>query len=207
MPGCCSQGDYRRVFNRRFAKRDLRRYRRRGIVRTERDVVELCGDVRGASVLEAGGGIGGLQLALLDSGAVRATNVELSSGYEEAAAELSAGREIDRRIGDFVTADVETHDVVVMHRVVCCYPDPDVLVRAGAAHARRVLALTYPQERAWIRGGAALVNLWLRLTRCGFRAYVHPVARIDAAAAAEGLRPERRRRRGLLWESASYVRA
>jgi magnesium-protoporphyrin O-methyltransferase len=204
MPGCCST-DYRRFFNRKFAQRDLERYRRRGLTGTEQDLVTMCRNVEGATVLEVGGGIGALQVALLDAGAAAATNIELSGGYEEAAAELLAGRPVERRVGDFVEADVPAHDVVVMHRVVCCYPDVDALVGAAAAHARRRLALTFPQERPWIGWGLQLVNLWLRLSRCGFRTYHHSFTRI--ASAADGMRLEQRRPRGLLWESAVFVRA
>jgi magnesium-protoporphyrin O-methyltransferase len=203
MARCCSS-DYRRFFNRRFAARDLDRYRRSGLSATERDLVELCGDVTGATVLEAGGGIGALQLELLERGAAQATNVELSGGYEEAAAELLAGRSVDRRVGDFVAEEVEQHDVVLMHRVVCCYPDVDALVGKAAACARRRVTLTVPQERRWIGWGLAAVNLWLRARRCGFRTYQHPFERI--AAAADGMQLERRVRRGLLWESAAFVR-
>jgi hypothetical protein len=203
MAGCCSS-DYRRFFNRKFAARDLERYRRKGLSATERDLVELCGDVGGATVLEAGGGVGALQLELLERGAARATNVELSGGYEEAAAELLAGRAVDRLVGDFVSAAVEPHDVVVMHRVVCCYPDVDALVGKAAASARHRVAVTVPQQRWWIGWGLAVVNLWLRARRCGLRTYQHPFDRI--AAAAEGMQLERRIRRGLFWESASFVR-
>jgi magnesium-protoporphyrin O-methyltransferase len=206
MPGCCSS-DYRRFFNRKVADRELRRYRRRGLRSTERDLVELSGDVRGATVLEAGGGIGALQLRLLEDGAAGATNVELSGGYENAAAELFAGREeVTRLVGDLVAVDVPTHDVVLMHRVVCCYPDATALVGAAAARAGRRLALTYPQRRRWLRLAVAVANLWLRLRRCGFRTYLHPFANIEAAAEAEGLRLERRIRRGLVWESAAFSR-
>ena len=205
MPGCCAN-DYRRFFNRKFAASDLRRYRRRGLSETEQDLVALAGDVRGATVLEVGGGIGALQLELLESGAASATNVELSGAYEEAAAELFDGRDVERRVGDFVTDETTLHDVVVMHRVVCCYPDVDALVGKGAANARRRLLLTYPRERAFIRVGLRAVNAYLALRRCGFRTYVHPVARIAAAADAQGLRLERRVSHAL-WESASFVRA
>jgi magnesium-protoporphyrin O-methyltransferase len=205
MPACCSS-DYRRFFNRKFAARDLRRYRARGLTATERDLVTLCHEVDGATVLEVGGGIGALQLELLEAGAAAATNVELSGAYEDAAAELFAGRTVERRVGDFVAADVPEHDVVLMHRVVCCYPDVDALVGAAASRTRRTLALTYPQQRVWIRAGLQVVNVWLRLRGCGFRTYVHPVARIDGAAERKGLRLERRLRRGLFWESAAYGR-
>ena len=205
MANCCST-DYRRMFSRKFAARDLRRYRERGLANTERDLVSLVGDVQGETVLEAGGGIGALQLELLDAGAAAATNVELSGGYEDASAQLFAEREVDRRVGDFVSEDLEPHDVVVMHRVVCCYPDPEALVGAAAARTRRVLALTLPQERHWVGWGLGAVNLWLRIRGCGFRTYHHPFARVEEAASANGLRLSKRVRRGLIWESAAFVR-
>lgn len=204
MPGCCAN-DYRRFFNRKFAANDLRRYRRRGLSQTERDLVTLAGDVRGASVLEIGGGIGALQLELLDAGAERATNVELSAGYEDAAAELLEGREVERRIGDFVSDEAAPHDVVVMHRVVCCYPDVDALVGKAAANARQLLVLTYPRERAFVRIGLRAINGFLALRRCGFRTYVHPLAQIVAAAEAHGLRLDRRVTH-TVWESAAFSR-
>jgi magnesium-protoporphyrin O-methyltransferase len=200
----CCQGDYRRFFNRKFAARDLKRFRDRGLVDTEKDLLALVGDVEGLSVLEAGGGIGGLQLELLARGAAVATNVELSDAYEAAASMLLAGRPAERVVGDFVEADVPEHDVVLMHRVVCCYPDVDALVGKAAHLTTRRLALTVPQERRWIGWGLGAVNAWLRMSRCGFRVYQHPFAQIEAAAG--GLRLESRVRRGLLWESAVFAR-
>ena len=119
----------------------------------------------------------------------------------------AASDRVDRRIGDFVTdaATIEPHDVVVMHRVVCCYPDVDALVGTAAAHARRRLVLTYPQERPLVRAGARLANATLRISGSTFRVYVHPVDRIDTAAAAHGLSPAVRQRHGLVWETAAFV--
>src|SRR6266545_6081998 len=129
VAGCCSPTDYRRLFSRKYASRDAMRYRKRGLTGSSRALVALAGDVRGASVLDVGGGVGAIDLELLAAGAERATNVELSGGYEEAAAELLAERglqgRVDRLVADFVSEPVEGHDVVVMHRVVCCYPDVD----------------------------------------------------------------------------------
>ncbi len=212
-PGCPPPpSEYRRFFNRRLAGREARRYRRRGLSETARGLVALAGELAGASVLEVGGGIGTLHLELLEAGAERATNVELSAGWEEAAASLLAehrlGDRVERRVGDFAreAGVVEPHDVVVLHRVVCCYPDADALVGAAATHARRRLLLTYPRERPLIRLGSRAANLWLRLTGCGFRTFVHPVGRIVAAAEREGLVLESRERRGPIWESAALVR-
>lgn len=160
-----------------------------------------------------GGGIGAIELELLAAGAARATSIEISGAYETEAQSLLAERGLDdrveRRIGDFVAegASIEQHDIVVLHRVVCCYPDVDALVGEAAAHAYRVLLLTYPQRRWTIRAGVRVVNLFLRLSRCGFRTYAHPVERIVAAAGRHGLVLENRERSGMIWESAVLSRA
>jgi SAM-dependent methyltransferase len=211
-PCCTPPAEYRRFFNRRVAGLEARRYRRRGLPRTARGLIALAGDVAGATVLEVGGGLGTLELELLEAGAARATNVELSGGYEDAAAALLAehhlGERVERRVADFVAeADaVEPHDLVVLHRVVCCYPDADALVAAAASRTRRRLLLTYPRERALTRAGMKALNLWLRLTGCGFRTFVHPGARIVAAAEREGLALESRTPQGAVWENAAFVR-
>jgi magnesium-protoporphyrin O-methyltransferase len=178
--------------------------------KTSRTLVELAGDVEGETVLDVGGGIGAIGLTLLERGATRATNVELSGGYEDAARELASERDVgtrvDRRIADFVVGGtaIAEHDVVVLHRVVCCYPDLDALMDTAAGHARRTLVLTYPQQRWWVGAGLKAVNLFLRLSGCGFRAYLHPVDRI--LDTGRGLRLDQVERNGLLWESAALVR-
>jgi 2-polyprenyl-3-methyl-5-hydroxy-6-metoxy-1,4-benzoquinol methylase len=210
VSGCCQPGGYERLFGAKQAGLDARRYRKRGLGGTSRRLVELSGDVSGATVLEVGGGVGAIELELLAAGADRATNVELSGEYEDEAEKLLAERglteRVDRRVGDFVAELVEPHDVVVMHRVVCCYPDVDRLVGLAAAHTRRRLVLTYPREWPWTRAGVAAINMFLRISGSDFRAFVHPVARMKAAAQLEGLRLERREGHGLIWENAAYER-
>src|SRR3954471_22004831 len=158
------------MFHRRYAERDARSFRERGLGKTSQALVSLAGDVEGETVLDVGGGIGAIGLTLLERGAARVTNVELSAGYEEAARKLAADRDatarVERRVADFVEGGdaIAEHDVVVMHRVVCCYPDLDALMDAAARHARRTLVLTYPQQRVWIRAGLELINLFMRLS-------------------------------------------
>jgi magnesium-protoporphyrin O-methyltransferase len=200
------------MFGRKPAEREARRFRKRGLRGSAKALAELAGEVRGESVLEVGGGIGAIEIELLEAGAGRATNVELAATYEEAARALLAERglsdRVDRRLGDFVAeADtIEPHDVVVMHRVVCCYPDVDALVGTAAERAARRLVLTYPQERVVVRAAFWVGNAVMRLRGSTFRAFVHPVRRIEAAAEARGLTAGTRVRHGLLWESAAYSR-
>ena len=211
MTGCCAH-DYEKLFSGKAAERDAARFRKKGVRGSARTLVELAGDVRGATILEVGGGVGGIELTLLDAGASRATNVELSSAYEQAARELveerGVGDRVDRRVADFVVdaGAIGSHDFVVMHRVVCCYPDVDALVGAAAERARRGLLLTYPQPRTLVRLGVAVVNLGFRLGGSTFRVFVHARTRIDAAAERYGLTPTATVRHGLLWESTAFAR-
>src|SRR5919198_1417218 len=173
MAGCCTPSGYRKIFGAKTARRDVRKYRRRGLDRAARRIADFLigGGVAGDSVLEVGGGVGAIQLELLKAGAARTTNVELSPEYEPYAGEL------------------EPADDVVMHRVVCCYPDPEALVGAAADHARRRLVLSFPPDTVLFRTGSAVFNAFLALSRTEFRTFVHPVATIFAAARARGLEP------------------
>jgi 2-polyprenyl-3-methyl-5-hydroxy-6-metoxy-1,4-benzoquinol methylase len=210
VSGCCRPGAYERLFSAKQARLDAALYRKRGVRGTERRLVDLAGDVSEETVLEVGGGVGAIELELLEAGAARATNVELSGEYEEEAAKLLAERglseRVDRRVADFVTEPVAPHDVVVMHRVVCCYPDVDRLVGAAAAHTRRRMVLTYPRDRLWTRVGVGAINFFMRLSGSDFRAFVHPVARMREAAQREGLVLESREQQGSIWENAAYER-
>jgi tRNA G37 N-methylase Trm5 len=166
--------------------------------------------VEGRTVLEVGGGIGALQLELLRAGAARAVSVELTPTYERAAADLLRGSgfedRVERQVMDFAeaAAHVETADVVVLNRVICCYPDLPKLAGAAAEHAREVLVLSFPKERWWTRVVVALVNLPMRLAR--FRIFVHPVRLLHGVAEQRGLRPAFDRP-ALFWEVAAFERA
>jgi magnesium-protoporphyrin O-methyltransferase len=210
---CCAPRGCTQFFGERTARRDARRYRRKGLDETAQRMVDF---LRGrgleqATVLEIGGGVGAIGLELLKAGADRAVEVELSPNYERMAAELvgEGGFEdrVERRLGD-VVAEAETvpsADAVVMHRVVCCYPDPEALVGTAGERARRHLVLSFPRDRRLIHLGGRLVNLWFRLRRWDFRFYPHPPATILAAAERQGLRPVFQHR-GPIWEVAALER-
>ena len=194
MPGCCDARGCDAAFTPRFARRAARRYRRRGLTGAASRLVDLTvsQDVAGATVLEIGGGIGQVHLELLRRGASRATNLELSDSYEEDAAALAAefglsGR-VQRRTVDVAASPhaVEPADVVVLHRVVCCYPDHERLLTAAADHARRVLVFSYPRPALPVRAVVAAHNAVQALMRREFRAYVHPPDSMRAAVTARG---------------------
>jgi len=205
---CCTPAGYRTIFGSKTAEREARRYRRRGLPGSARWLVHTLttAGVKGRSVLEVGGGVGGLQIELLEAGADRSTNVEIIDTYEPAAealiAERDLGGRVERRIDDFAAAAAETPpaDLVVLHRVICCYPDAHVLIDAACGHAHERVAITIPRESAWIRVGLGAMNAWLRMRRIAFRSYVHPLEPMLAVAAGRGFRMAERHH-GVVWQS------
>jgi len=211
---CCTPKGYRQIFSERGARAQARDYRRNGLDGTSRRIVDLLKErgVEGMTLLEIGGGIGAIQIELLKAGASRAVSVELTSTYEASAAELlhEAGLEgrVERRVMDFVdaSAQVAAADIVVMNRVVCCYPDLHRLEGAAAEHALRTLVMSFPKERWWTRLVVWMANAGMALTRRQFRLFLHPAAQIWTTAESYGL--ERSvSRPGVLWEIAAMERS
>jgi 2-polyprenyl-3-methyl-5-hydroxy-6-metoxy-1,4-benzoquinol methylase len=197
---CCSIiSGLNRIFDERTARAEVKRYWKKGLDRHARRIVAalMAQGVAGATLLEVGAGIGGLHAELLKQGAALATDVDIAAAY------LAAAQSVAERLGirelvayrqaDFAsTADeLPVVDVVIMHRVVCCYPDMPALVGAAAQHADRLLALSYPHDAWYMRLGQRMFNAIMWLQRSGFRFYVHNSAAIRAAAAGAGLAPVR----------------
>jgi 2-polyprenyl-3-methyl-5-hydroxy-6-metoxy-1,4-benzoquinol methylase len=210
---CCGRPGYQTVFSDQFARRVARSYRKRGLDRTQRRLVSFLTDcgINNASLLEIGGGVGEIQIELLTRGARKATNLEISRNYEAEAAALLHGSgladRIERQFVDIAASpdEVEPADVVVLHRVVCCYPDYERLISAAASHAKRLLVFSYPHRNVFTRMIIGCENLLHRLRRSDFRAFVHPPAAMIKTAEAAGLSP-RYRHHGLAWNIAGLER-
>jgi 2-polyprenyl-3-methyl-5-hydroxy-6-metoxy-1,4-benzoquinol methylase len=212
MAGCCPSGDYHRFFNQRFARRLANRYRKRGLDPTAQTMVQFLRQLglEGASVLEIGGGVGELEVELLQAGAARAQNLELSPAYEQPARTLAAQAGVQGRL-DWRLHDLAEHpgavapaDLVVLHRVVCCYPDYARLL-AAADHARRALVFSYPPRNLLSRVFYRGFNLVMRLTRSGFRGFAHPEGAMLGVLEDRGLR-RTYQGRSRIWQVAGLER-
>lgn len=196
MADCCSPKGYRWVFSERRAEAEARRFRRRGLDPTSRRIATLVKQqgTEGRTLLEVGGGVGAIQIDLLKAGITRAVNIELTPTYEQAAQALlrEAGLEdrVERRVMDFAQAarEVEDADIVVMNRVLCCYPDMPKLAGAAADHTRQVLVVSFPKERWWTRVLIGLGDLALRVARRQFQIFLHSPDEIIATAERHGLK-------------------
>src|SRR5438034_9423637 len=165
----------------------------------------------GRTLLEVGGGIGAIQIELLRAGMTRAVNIELTPTYEEAAEGLrhgaGLGDRVERRVMAFAeaTSEVEAADVVIMNRVICCYPDMPKLAGAAAGHTREVLVVSFPKERWWTRALISLGDLALRLARQQFQVFLHPPDKIIATAERHGLKSVSNQT-SFFWEAARLRR-
>jgi len=213
VSSCCDPRGCDRFFGRRFARRVAGRYRRRGLDKTARQLVGFleAQGIDGASVLEIGGGVGEVHLELLERGAAHAVNLELSAAYDAEAARLAREAavedRVERRLHDIAVEPdaVPPADVVVLHRVVCCYPDYERLLGAAAQHARRLLVFSHPRPSFVARRVVGVENLWQRLRRSEFRVFLHPTPAMLAVLAEHGLEPAFGER-GLAWEAHGLTR-
>jgi 16S rRNA G966 N2-methylase RsmD len=213
MEDCCGRSGYQTVFSDQFAKRVARTYRKRGLDPTQSRMVSFLIDhgIKDASVLEIGGGVGELQIELLSRGAREATNLEISLNYEAEAAALLAqsgmNDRVRRRFIDIAQSpdEVEPADVVIMHRVVCCYGDYRRLLSAAASHATHQLVFSYPRRNLVSRMIISGENLFHRLRGNDFRTYLHPPDAMINAARAQGMVVSYRHR-GFSWNIVGLVR-
>jgi hypothetical protein len=213
VPSCCRAQVCEEIFKPKTARRQLKRYRKKGPDPLERKMLASIppDELDGARVLEIGGGIGAMQAELLSAGARQGEVVELVSAYEPYARELAREKGIETR-SIFRVADILQHPesvapahIVILNRVVCCSPDGVRLTGEAARHAQRTLVLSFPRDRFLVRLFVRVVNGTLRLMGRSFRSFVHQKASLYASAENEGFRVGETGRR-FVWEYAMLRR-
>jgi magnesium-protoporphyrin O-methyltransferase len=201
------------MFTAREASRTASRFRRKGLRGTASELASAVEKaVRpGGLLLEVGGGAGQIQIALLEEDAAAASlNLELSDNWEAAAVALieehGLSDRVERRLGDFVDLATTLPEVeaVVMHRVICCYPDWRAMLGAAIDRSRNVVGVTVPNSRWWTRAVLGVSNLLLWLRRMDFRVHGHPTAQMLVLMESAGFAPsydgERAVWRTMVWK-------
>ena len=194
---CCAaiNADTGRFFS-RFAGLHRLRFRLFGFERTQRQLIRGIreGGIEGASLLEIGCGRDYLHRALLRLGASRATGVDLSAGMlATARAGAQAEGLAERTVyvqGDFthMADEIPEADVVVLDKVICCYPDWESLVDRSLLKTRHLYAFTIPRDRALTRAGLQAMRWGLQGIGCCYQPFIHDAAQIDARILAGGFR-------------------
>ena len=194
MSSCCAHNrDAGRFFG-WFARRCSSRFTRKGLEPSQKQLMDglMSSGFRDASVLDIGCGTGYLHQRLLQAGAASAVGVDLSAKMlteaRSQARERGLVERTDYREGDFVElADgLRPADIVILDKVICCYPDAETLVQRSAGMARRVYAFTVPRDRRSVRLAMFAGRVFLALIRCRFRSYIHDLTAIDRGLRALG---------------------
>ena len=214
MACCCPHSLSAGRFFSRFARSYRRRFKKKGFEPAQRQLLEGIERVgfTDATVLEIGSGVGYLHQRLLQRGAASAVGIDLAPKMIEEAEALAREQGLAERtryrVGDFVEqADTfDAADVVILDKVICCYPDAERIVATSLAKARRVYAYTIPRNRWYTRLGVALTALVLGLFRSDFRPYVHDPEKIEAWVTAAGF-GKQYEKQTLVWLTRVHVRS
>jgi magnesium-protoporphyrin O-methyltransferase len=202
-----------RHFDDRRVRQELAAYRTAGPRATTQGLLRelLAVGPPPATLLDIGSGIGALSFGLLRAGVQSAVCVDISQSALNASLEEARHQGVADRVelhaGDFVelAPTLRSAELVTLDRVVCCYPAYGPLLAEAASHSRRLLALSYPRDRWWVRVALWLENAWRRVRGDSFQAFVHSPAAMVALLERHGF--TRRRAAGTwTWQIEIYAR-
>src|SRR5713101_9654751 len=176
------------------------KYKSNGLTDSSQVLLDFISNrgVVGKTILEIGCGTGFFALETLRSGAISCVGVDLSSAAIHEANEFAKESGLQDRARFEVSNAASTRqpasDVVVMDKVLCCYPDADALLKTASDSSRELLGFVVPRDEGLMkpamRIGTALINLVEKLRKTGFRLYLHPLRSIDELLAANGFQRE-----------------
>ena len=177
---CCSGTD--RFFS-FFAKSYAKRLEKKGFEKSQQvlfDELQKIG-FENQSVLDIGCGTGFFHQKMIQSGASGATGIEISEKMIDHAKSLARKKGLEEKtsyaIGDFVEIHGQCgqHDVLVLDKVICCYPDSGTLIALSTEKCGKSYALSYPRD-SWIpRFSFGVIRFVLTLARSGFKPQIYPV--------------------------------
>jgi magnesium-protoporphyrin O-methyltransferase len=148
----------------------------------------------GKTVLEIGCGTGFFALETLRHGASSCVGIDLSSAAIHEANEFAKESDFQDRarfeVANAASTRQPASDIVIMDKVLCCYPDSDALLKTASESSRELLGFVVPRDEGLMKPamkiGTALINLVEKLRKTGFRLYLHPLRSIDELLAETG---------------------
>jgi len=192
---CCTTNGTNKYFS-GHAGRFEKRFRSRGLDKPSRLIADALTreGIREKTLLDIGCGAGGLHLTLLQRGARSSQGVEIAEGMLGAArslaAQLGLADKVTYRQGDFVLMNwgISSADVVILDKVVCCYPEYEELIAKSADKAVDFYAVSFPRDAVVPRLGFRCIAWLGTLLKWSFHPYYHNPLAIVAAIRKRGFR-------------------
>ena len=210
---CCQCQGIESMFDKKSAKRDLKRYLKKGPSTTTKILLNAVNKigVQGMTFLDIGGGIGAIQYALIKWGALNGVSIEASSAYIDSIKEETGENNLTEKVvfkhGDFTTiaSDLNSSDIVTLDKVICCYDDMNRLVDLSSKLARKIYAVVYPRDNWWIKLFLPIINFYPKIKGSSFRLFIHPTNKVEDIIIKNGLKRIYNTTR-LFWQVAVFIR-
>ena len=194
--GCCQCQGIENMFDKKAAKRALKRYLKKGPSKTTKMLLKAIHktEVKGLDFLDIGGGIGAIQYDLIKAGASKGTSIEASPAYIDLVKEEIQKNNLDEIIdfkhGDFtaIASDVDSADIVTLDKVICCYDDMSGLVRLSSKLSRKIYAVIYPRDVWWTKLALPFINFYPIIKGSPFRVFIHSTKKVEEIIIRNGLK-------------------
>jgi len=181
MNCCCPHSISGGRFFSLFARSYRRRFSKKGFESSQLQLLEGLSQAGydNATLLEIGSGVGYLHQTLLERGAKSAVGIDLAADMLKEAKDWADEKGLAERTeylqGDFIALldQVTPAEITLLDKVVCCYPFAKLLLNSSTAKTKRVIALTYPRKRWFIKLVTEVVAVGLKIFGSDFRPYVH----------------------------------
>lgn len=183
------------------------RYRKTGLSRSSRLLLDFIVQegVHGKAVADLGCGSGGFSIDLLKEGAETAVGVDLSRNMIDSATNLATANGFANRVkfqvGNAATTEIPASDIVIMDKVLCCYPDWEPLLKNALGASRKMVGIVVPRDEGMakipFRLGVRVVNYFSK-RRGNISFYLHPLNLVDRTIRESGF-TLRHKRTSRLW--------
>jgi len=201
------------MFDKKSAKRDLKRYLKKGPTTTTKILLNAVNKigVQGMTFLDIGGGIGAIQYALIECGALNGVSIEASSAYIDSIKKETGINSLTGKVvykyGDFTTiaSDLNSSDIVTLDKVICCYDDMNRLVDLSSKLARKIYAVVYPRDNWWTKLFLPIINFYPKIKGSSFRLFIHPTNKVEDIIIKNGLKRIYNTTR-LFWQVTVFIR-
>jgi len=211
--GCCQCQGIENMFDKKAAKRQLKRYLKKGPSKTTSMLLNAIHKegVHGLNFLDIGGGIGAIQYDLIKAGASGGTSIEASSAYIDVVTDEILQNGLVERVnfkhGDFTTMafDVDSADIVTLDKVICCYDDMSELVGLSSKLAQKIYAVIYPRDVWWTKLGFLMMNFYTKIKGSSFRTFIHSTKKVEEIILRNGLK-QNYYATTLVWQVVIYTR-